>query len=212
MFSHSPFDEALARPFMEDDVSLGKQKKRFSWTKSVASTVFTIDDDDDATYETYEAPLEVIPLTSPLDIPMATDPMAPMPTLRYQVSTDVSELTSDLEQAVLQERHSNIEEICMDMKKLHGIQQDFAEIVDTQDYDIKRMSWLAIEAFEETEGGLEELETAHSMMTLNMSRKETVIKTAVAVVFMVMTIAWALGKLYDGGDLHADSGDPLKFP
>jgi hypothetical protein len=211
MFSHSPFDEALSRPFMADDMSLTKEKKRFSWTKSVASTVFTIDDDD-VTYETYEAPLEVIPLCSSLDIPMATDPMVPLTTLKYQVSMDVSEITTDLEQAVLQERHSDIEEICMDMKKLHGIQQDFAEIVDTQDYDIKRMSWLAIEAFEETECGLEELETAHSMMSLNRTRKETIVRTAVAVGFMVMTIAWALGKLYDGGHIHADSGDPQKFP
>ena len=209
MFSHhSPFDEALTRPFMADEETLKEKKPKFSWT-SVASTVFS-NDEDDTTYETYEAPLVVVPLgdddeSSPPEIPMIT-------TLKYQVSMDVSELTHDLEQAVLQERHSDIEDICMDMKKLHGIQQDMAKIVDSQDYDIKRMSWLAIEAFEETECGLEELETSHTMMNMVGERKEKLVKTAAAVGLTVLTIAWALSKYYNGELIHGESGDPQKFP
>jgi hypothetical protein len=206
MFSHnSPFDEALSVPFMADEETLKEKKPKFSW-KSVASTVFSVDDDD-VTYETYDAPLVVVPLADE-----ESPPEIPMTMLKYQVSTDVSELTLDLEKAVLQERHSDIEEICMDMKKLHGIQQDMAEIVDSQDYDIKRMSWLAIEAFEETECGLEELETSHTMMDMVGERKEKLVKTAAAIGFTVLTIAWALSKYYNGGVIHGDYGDPQKFP
>lgn len=210
MFSHSPFDEALSRPFMADEEPLKEKKPKFSWT-SVASTVFSMDDDDD-TYETYEAPLVVVPLADEESPPERRRMTTPMTTLHYQVSMDVSELTHDLEQAVLRERHSDIEDICMDMKTLHGIQQDFAEIVDSQDYDIKRMSWLAIEAFEETECGLEELETSHTMANMVGQRKEKLVKVTAAVGLTVLTIVWALSKYYDGGAIHGDSGDPQKFP
>jgi phosphosulfolactate synthase (CoM biosynthesis protein A) len=49
------------------------------------------------------------------------------------------------------------------------------------------MSWLAIEAFEETECGLEELETSHTMMNVVGQRKEKLVKTAAAVGFTVLT-------------------------
>jgi hypothetical protein len=216
MFSHnnSPFDEALSRPFVADEESTLKEKKpKFSWT-SITSTVFSIDDDD-VTYEAYEAPLVVVPLADEEYAPPERTPLTTT-MLKYQVSMDVSELTHDLEQAVLQEqRHSDIDEICMDRKnKLHGIHDEM--IADSKDYDINRMSWLAIEAFEETEcSGLADLEMSHTtsmMMNMVGERKEKLVKTAVAIGFTVLTIAWALSKYCNGRAIHGESGDPQKFP
>ena len=210
MFS-SAFDEALARPLVSDEERQPSQKK-WSWTSAVA-TVFTIDDmesDDDLSYE---APHEVVPLVVNDDDDDDDDEQAPLVVIH--LNQDDNE--RDLESAVLSERHEHIRDITTSMKQIHDIQQDLANVVDSQDHDIKRMSCLAIEAFEETECGVQELQRASTAMQVLMGsrQRQRALMTAIAIGFMLVTFAWAFhdkqgGDHYNGGD-H-ERGDPQKFP
>lgn len=198
----SPFDEALERPFIGQDDR--PQPKKFSWTSTVA-TVFTIDDDDDDSYESYEAPTGLLQraVLKDLDDELSLEDVydnekAPL-------------VTVDLERAVLKERHSDIIEITSDMKHINEIQQDLANVVDSQESDIKRMSWLAIEAFEETKGGLEQLQRASNVMEVWIGGRRRQRGAMMSLLFgLALLAAYAFKKLGESPESY--DGDPQKFP
>ena len=216
MFASSPFDEALTRPLVNDeDRPDAAQTKKFSWTSTVATVFTSMDDDeewddadDDELSYSYAAPIENIMTMNNNDDDDYDDEE-----LSYKDET-APLVTVDLEQAVLQERHSDIHEITSNMKHLHDIQQDLAHVVESQDSDIQRMSWLAIEAFEETQGGVAQLQRSSSSMIMEawIGRQRRHRQVAISILFGAMFLAaWAFHKLgnYEAADY---SGDPQKFP
>jgi len=189
----SPFDEALSKPMLDDD---DRAKKKFSWTSTVA-TVFTKDDDD--SYESYEAPTDIL-LQTWQDDELSIE----------EINEQAPLVTVDLERAVLHERHSDIKDIHSNMKLVTKIQQDLANVVESQETDIKRMSWLAIEAFEETEGGLEQLQRASSTMNAWIHSRQRSRRGLISCfVSLLLLAAYAIHKMKDPKDFN---GDPQKFP
>lgn len=196
----SPFDEAaLSRPMLDGDT----QKKKFSWTSTV-TTVFTIDDDDSSYAESYEAPTDAM--------------FDPTLTLQDDDLNDHNEqaplVTVDLEQAVLHERHKGIQEINSNMKLVKDIQQDLRNVVDSQGSDLQKMSWLAIEAFEETESGLEQLQrSSYSTMEAWIQRQRSQRSKGLVgiLVSLLLLAAYAIHKV-NAADPQDFNGDPQKFP
>lgn len=196
----SPFDEAASKP-----LDTSSQKKKFSWTSTVA-TVFTIDELDDSSYvESYVAP-STTEASSDYQLEgmeeLSDNPRAPL-------------VTIDLEQAVLQERHSGIQEITSSLQQVKDIQQDLAQVVDSQGTSLQQMSWLAIEAFDETSSGLQDIQrSSYSTMEAwiktrqrNAHQRKSFI--GVLVSFLLLA-AYAIHKLTE--DPQDYNGDPQKFP
>lgn len=196
----SPFDEALSKPMLEKQ----QQQKKFSWTSTVA-TVFTIDDDD-SSQESYEAPTDILLQTW-------HDQELEVEELHGDHNEKAPLVTIDLEQAVLHERHKDIKNITSNMKLVNEIHQDLADVVESQDTDIKRMSWLAIEAFDDTENAVEQLQRASSsfMSTWIMDRQRRSRRGMLSVLLgLILLGAFAIKKMNE--DPKDFNGDPQKFP
>lgn len=198
----SPFDEALSRPMLDPP-----EKKKFSWTSTVA-TVFTIDElDENSSYESYEAPTDTTMLMQDglLEVEELNDNSEQAPLV-----------TIDLEQAVLHERHKNLKEITSSLQMVESINKDLANVVDSQGTDIKRMSWLAIEAFDEAENGLNHVvNSSHYMNSMETWISRRVNQRNKGIVGILLTFllmaAYAIHKLTDS-DPQDYNGDPQKFP
>jgi hypothetical protein len=86
-----------------------------------------------------------------------------------------------------------------------------ANVVDSQESDIKRMSWLAIEAFEETEGGLEQLQRASNVMEVWIGGRRRQRGAMMSLLFgLALLAAYAFKKLGESPESY--DGDPQKFP
>ena len=108
--SSSPFDEALAKPFLGEPA-----KKKWSLlSSSTASTMLSQyydgDDDDSESSGEYEAPEEVVVFDNGKDGPK-------------KLVLDEAELQPmDLEEAIVRERHSAIGEVHQSMSQILDIQ------------------------------------------------------------------------------------------
>lgn len=196
----SPFDEAAEhrRQFL----TVEEQARKVSWTTTAAPTT-TLSCDDG-----YDLDLSDVEESRPLRKKEIAE---------HDPFEGLELTTVDVELNHLAERHQDIQGICSDMHTLNAIQTDLQGIVRTQDQEIGRMSWLAIEAFEETERGLSQLERAYHnntiMASFLQSRRRKAITTASGIVMMVLMVAWAFYKLSDDEDPQDyESGDPKQFP
>lgn len=110
--SKSPFDDALARPLMDEPV-----KKRWSWLTS--STSSSEDSNVSVNYREYEAPdIQVITFETPGQQAGVEEEG------RFVLAAALEEgRPTDLEAAIFQERHAHLSEINADMHVINEIQK-----------------------------------------------------------------------------------------
>lgn len=69
--------------------------------------------------------------------------------------------------------------------------------VDSQQDDVDRMCYMAVESGEHADMGLNHLVTAHRMMLEQRQRKSRAVLTAVFGIAVVATMHWAMAVAYD---------------
>eukprot|EP00545_Synedropsis_sp_CCMP1620_P005825 CAMPEP_0119013888 /NCGR_PEP_ID=MMETSP1176-20130426/9184_1 /TAXON_ID=265551 /ORGANISM="Synedropsis recta cf, Strain CCMP1620" /LENGTH=234 /DNA_ID=CAMNT_0006967015 /DNA_START=47 /DNA_END=751 /DNA_ORIENTATION=+ len=155
MMQSSAFDEALALPFL-------RQKKKWSMvstSSTEASTIATMLNDSDSTMRTSSSMLDDSDYSYEEDYDLE-DPFAGLIVKHHDNETAQMLHMETIvfgDDALAQERHGELMGINDSLKQINTIHQDLAGIVEAQDTDIKRMSWFAIESFENTESGLEQV-------------------------------------------------------
>jgi hypothetical protein len=178
--SSSAFDEALSKPFLEQATPEKTELKKWtSWTSALSSNdVQEMEKDDDDDHSLFLSDDEE------------------MMDFEY-------EPPKGLEEAILEERTGHLEDITSEMKQIHEISSDLANLVETQDEEIKGMTALMIETEETTEEAVSQLEKAYSWVNDHPVLRRYGFGL-IMLVFMVVVWANELGSKKRGDDNDED--------
>ncbi|GKY91995.1 hypothetical protein MPSEU_000171100 [Mayamaea pseudoterrestris] len=211
MFLHddaSPFDQALAHPFLGEPVSKRLSSlSLFKLTSSKQSRDYA-EDAFDLSYRgerresQYKAP-HATQETHEITFASSDHDGEDFSSGSFGLVSLEEGLSLDADVAIFRERLDDISEINMSMKHINQIQKDLAVCVESQDEGIHHLEYMAIETLESTSSGLSYLLKLQHEAAQTSKRRKQLFAGVSAAILIVSVLNWILSA---SQNVHGDDG------
>jgi hypothetical protein len=181
----SPSQQDLSHPLLDHDPI----KKEWSWNTCTTTNVSSSDFSEGGYSTCSSLQGEMIELES--------ESMDEEGSFVLALALEEGRVT-DLDRAVLEERHQGIVEINSSLRALNSIQKDLAEIVQEQDADIEGLVSSTTESLDHASWGV-----SHLLAMKSKNRKANLSAAAFSLIFIVGFMHWILTTTKD------DNGPPM---
>lgn len=203
MTDSSPFDEALARPFLDEPV-----KKRWSLlTALTSSTTASSQSSDDekfsVDYREYEAPEVTLPVE---EVVFESKEDEDEEEGAFVLASALEEGRAlPFERALLEERHRDIADINREMRQINEIQKELALTVTHQDHDVNQITSMAIESAQRASEGFTHVVFVQQRLAAQSRRKRRAMATVATSLFLLVALHWVVTSL---SEEHSEGGSP----